>query len=101
MESEIKTYSKAFAEGFRFNNRNGVIGCNCRSRKLKNSNAVRIMLLDSKYVVDLILKRFLLGENGFRSKNADLKRLLIYRRHQVDFKWIKGTIITRRMNVVM
>jgi hypothetical protein len=25
MESEIKTYSKEFAEGFRFNNRNGVI----------------------------------------------------------------------------
>jgi hypothetical protein len=43
----------------------------------------------------------LVGRKRFRSKNADLwKRLLVIYRNQVDFKWIKGTII-RRMNVVM
>jgi hypothetical protein len=43
---------------------------------------------------------------GWEKKNLiekiDLwKLLVIYRKHQVDFKWIKGTIIIRRMNVVM
>jgi ribonuclease HI len=46
-------------------------------------------------VVDSVVKKWVLGweKKGFvNRKNSDLwKRfLIIYRKHQVDFKWIKG-----------
>jgi ribonuclease HI len=73
-----KTYSKEFYEGFR----------------LTTNNRMEL-LADSKYVVDSIVKKWVFGWEKKRfldRKNADLwKRLLvIYRKHEVDFKWIKG-----------
>jgi ribonuclease HI len=63
--------------------------------KLKNPNMKVLVVSDSKYVVDSVDKKWVLGweKKGFVDrKNADLwKRFLkIYRKHQVDFKWIKG-----------
>jgi ribonuclease HI len=54
-----------------------------------------LVVSDSKYVVDSVVKKWVLGweKKGFVDrKNSDLwKRfLLIYRKHQVDFKWVKG-----------
>jgi ribonuclease HI len=63
--------------------------------KLKNPNTKVLIVSDSKYVVDSVEKKWVFGweKKGFAGKkNPDLwKRfLLIYRKHQVDFKWIKG-----------
>jgi ribonuclease HI len=63
--------------------------------KLKNPNRKVLIVSDSKYVVDSVLKNWVFGweKKGFiGKKNPDLwKRFLIsYRKHQVDFKWIKG-----------
>ena len=54
-----------------------------------------LVISDSKYVVDSVEKKWVLGweKKGFvGKKNPDLwKRFLkIYRNHHVDFKWIKG-----------
>ena len=53
------------------------------------------MISDSKYVVDSVEKKWVFGweKIGFKNKkNPDLwmRFLKIYRKHQVDFKWIKG-----------
>ena len=53
------------------------------------------MVSDSKYVIDSVVKGWVFGweKKGFAGKkNPDLwKRfLVIYRKHTVDFKWIKG-----------
>ena len=50
---------------------------------------------DSKYVIDSVEKKWLFKweKNKFKGKkNSDLwKRfLLVYRKHNVNFKWIKG-----------
>ncbi len=63
--------------------------------KLKNPNMKVLVISDSKYVVDSVLKKWVFGweKKGFTGKkNPDLwKRfLIVYRKHQVDFKWIKG-----------
>ena len=63
--------------------------------KLKNPNMKVLVISDSKYVVDSVEKKWVLGwekKKFVGRKNADLwKRfLIIYRKHQVNFKWIKG-----------
>jgi ribonuclease HI len=63
--------------------------------KLKYSDTKVLVISDSKYVVDSVVKKWVLGweKKGFANrKNSDLwKRfLIIYRKHKVDFKWIKG-----------
>ena len=54
-----------------------------------------LVISDSKYVVDSVEKKWVFGweKKGYTGKkNPDLwKRFLIaYRKHKVDFKWIKG-----------
>ncbi|MGO4817343.1 ribonuclease HI [Flavobacterium sp. W22_SRS_FP1] len=92
-----KTYKKEFYEGFRLttNNRMELLAVIVGLEKLKNPNTRVLVVSDSKYVVDSVQKKWVLGweKKGFAArKNADLwKRLLaIYRKHKVDFKWIKG-----------
>jgi ribonuclease HI len=63
--------------------------------KLKNPNTTVLVISDSKYVVDSVEKKWVFGweKTGFKGKkNPDLwmRFLKIYRKHQVDFKWIKG-----------
>lgn len=97
MEWVGKPYRKEFFEGFRLttNNRMELLAVIVGLEKLKTPNTKVLVVSDSKYVVDSVEKKWVLGweKKGFTDrKNSDLwKRfLIIYRRHQVDFKWIKG-----------
>ena len=97
MELVGTTFKKEFYEGFRHttNNRMELLAVIVGLEKLKNPNMKVLVVSDSKYVVDSVEKKWVLGweKKGFKDrKNFDLwKRfLIIYRKHQVDFKWIKG-----------
>ena len=97
MEWVGKPYRKEFFEGFRLttNNRMDLLAVIVGLEKLKTPNTKVLVVSDSKYVVDSVEKKWVLGweKKGFADrKNSDLwKRfLIIYRKHQVDFKWIKG-----------
>jgi ribonuclease HI len=97
MEMLGTSYKKEFYEGFRHttNNRMELLGVIVALEKIKLNNASVLVQSDSKYVVDAVEKKWVLGweKKGFTGKkNADLwKRFLkIYRKHQVDFSWIKG-----------
>jgi len=90
-------HKKEFYEGFRHttNNRMELLAVIVGLEKLKNQNMKVLVVSDSKYVVDSVVKKWVFGweKKGFSGKkNPDLwKRfLLIYRKHQVDFQWIKG-----------
>jgi ribonuclease HI len=90
-------HKKEFYEGFRHttNNRMELLGVIVGLEKLKTANMKVLVISDSKYVVDSVMKQWVFGweKKGFiGKKNPDLwKRfLIIYRKHQVDFKWIKG-----------
>jgi len=94
---EGQTFRKEFFEGFRLttNNRMELLAVIVGLEKLKKPNAKVLVVSDSKYVVDSVVKKWVFGwekKKFVDRKNADLwKRLLIiYRKHQVDFKWIKG-----------
>jgi ribonuclease HI len=97
MEWVGKPYRKEFYEGFRLttNNRMELLGVIIGLEKLKNANTHVLVVSDSKYVVDSIEKKWVFGweKKGFLGKkNPDLwKRfLVVYRKHHVDFKWVKG-----------
>lgn len=88
---------KEFYEGFRHttNNRMELLGVIVALEKLKNPNMKVLVVSDSKYVIDAVEKKWVFGwekKEFVGKKNPDLwKRfLIIYRKHQVDFKWIKG-----------
>ena|SRR5690606_25991460 len=97
MEWVGKPYHKEFYEGFRLttNNRMELLAVIVGLEKLKNPNTKVLVVSDSKYVVDAVLKGWLFGweKKGFAGKkNPDLwsRFLKVYRNHKVDFKWIKG-----------
>jgi ribonuclease HI len=97
MELVGTPHKKEFYEGFRHttNNRMELLAVIVGLEKLKNHNMKVLVVSDSKYVVDSVLKKWVFGweKKGFQGKkNPDLwKRfLLVYKKHQVDFKWIKG-----------
>jgi len=90
-------YRKEFYEGFRLttNNRMELLAVIVGLEKLKNTNTAVLVVSDSKYVVDAVNKGWVFGweKKGFAGKkNPDLwmRFLKAYRRHKVDFKWIKG-----------
>ena len=92
-----KPYKKEFYEGFRHttNNRMELLAVIVGLEKLKNANTNVLVVSDSKYVVDSVVKGWVFGweKKGFTGKkNPDLwlRFLKIYRKHTVDFKWIKG-----------
>ncbi len=97
MELVGTPHKKEFYEGFRHttNNRMELLAVIVGLEKLKNPNMKVLVVSDSKYVVDSVEKKWVLGweKKGFTDrKNSDLwKRfLIVYRKHQVNFKWIKG-----------
>ena len=97
MEWVGKPYKKEFYEGFRLttNNRMELLAVIVGLEKLKNPNTRVLVVSDSKYVVDSVVKKWVFGweKKGFvGKKNPDLwqRFLKIYRIHSVDFKWIKG-----------
>ena len=97
MEWVGRPYRKEFYEGFRLttNNRMELLAVIVGLEKLKLPNTRVLVISDSKYVVDSVTKGWVFGweKKGYKDKkNPDLWRrfLIIYRKHQVDFKWIKG-----------
>lgn len=97
MELVGSKYKKEFYEGFRHttNNRMELLAVIVGLEKLKNPNTKVLVISDSKYVVDSVEKKWVFGwekKNFTGKKNPDLwmRFLKIYRKHQVDFKWIKG-----------
>ena len=97
MELVGTNYKKEFYEGFRLttNNRMEFLAVIVGLEKLKNHNMTVLVISDSKYVVDAVEKKWVFGwekKNFTGKKNPDLwiRFLKVYRKHQVDFKWIKG-----------
>lgn len=97
MELVGSPYKKEFYEGFRLttNNRMELLAVIVGLEKLKTAQTSVLVISDSKYVVDSVSKGWVFGweKKGYKDKkNPDLwKRfLIIYRKHKVDFKWIKG-----------
>lgn len=90
-------YRKEFYEGFRLttNNRMELLAVIVGLEKLKKPNMKVLVVSDSKYVIDSVVKGWVFGwekKDFTGKKNPDLwmRFLKIYRKHQVDFKWIKG-----------
>ena len=97
MELVGTPYKKEFYEGFRYttNNRMELLAVIVGLEKLKNENMTVLVVSDSKYVVNAVEKKWVFGweKINFKGKkNPDLwlRFLKIYRKHQVQFKWIKG-----------
>jgi ribonuclease HI len=97
MELVGTPYKKEFYEGFRHttNNRMELLAVIVGLEKIKNPKMKVLVISDSKYVVDAVEKKWVFGwekKNFNGKKNPDLwmRFLKIYRKHQVDFKWIKG-----------
>lgn len=97
MEWVGKPYRKEFYEGFKLttNNRMELLAVIVGLEKLKNTGTKVLVVSDSKYVVDSVLKSWVFNweKKGFAGKkNPDLwmRFLIVYRKQEVDFKWIKG-----------
>ena len=97
MEWVGKPYRKEFSQGYKHttNNRMELLAVIEALRKLKNPNTQVLVFTDSKYVVDSVQKGWVFNweKKGFKEKkNPDLwmQFLKEYRKHQVQFKWIKG-----------
>lgn len=97
MELAGTSYKKEYFEGFRHttNNRMELLAVIVALEKLKDSKISALVVSDSKYVIDSVVKGWVFGweKKGFAGKkNPDLwiRFLQIYRKHKVDFKWIKG-----------
>lgn len=97
MEWVGKPYRKEFSQGFKHttNNRMELLAVIEALRKLKNPNTQVLVFTDSKYVVDSVQKGWVFNweKKGFKEKkNPDLWKQFLkeYRKHQVQFKWIKG-----------
>ncbi|MCG9971081.1 ribonuclease HI [Christiangramia crocea] len=97
MEWVGKPYKKEFSEGFKLttNNRMELLAVIEGLRKLKKPGLHVKVFTDSKYVADAVTKGWVFGweKKGFvNRKNSDLwiDFLKEYRKHKVDFHWIKG-----------
>jgi ribonuclease HI len=97
MEWVGKPYTKEFSKGFQntTNNRMELMAVIVALEKLRSDKFDVTVFSDSKYVVDAVDKKWVFGweKKGFKDKkNVDLwKRFLkVYRRHNVNFEWIKG-----------
>lgn len=63
--------------------------------QLKNPGSKVVIHSDSKYVVDSVEKKWVFGwekKNFSGKKNSDLwmRFLLVFRKHNVRFSWVKG-----------
>ncbi len=97
MQVQGTIYKKEFFKGFRrtTNNRMELLAVIVALEKLTKANQEVLVTTDSKYVVDSVEKKWVLGweKKQFKGKkNPDLwKRFLkIYRKHNVSFQWVKG-----------
>ncbi len=90
-------YRKELSGGFRLttNNRMELLAVIVGLEALKFEGSEVTIYSDSKYVVDSVNKKWVFGweKKGFKDKkNPDLwqRFLRIYRRHTVNFVWVKG-----------
>ena len=97
MEMVGTPYKKEFYEGFRLstNNRMELLAVIVGLERLKNPKTKVLVVSDSKYVVDAVEKRWVFQWEKIHFKNKKnpdlwLRFLKVYRKHQVDFKWVKG-----------
>ena len=88
---------KEMSEGFRLttNNRMELLAVIVGLEALTRDGVEVDVYSDSKYVVDAVEKRWVFGweKKGYKDKkNSDLwqRFLRVYRRHQVQFHWVKG-----------
>ena len=98
-------HRKEISEGFRLttNNRMELMSVCVGLESLKNPGSHVTVYSDSKYVVDAVEKKWVFGwekKNFHQKANPDLwKRfLLIYRKHQVRFVWVKGHATNKENN---
>lgn len=97
MEWVGRPYKKEFSEGFRktTNNRMELLAVIIALEQLKKEGLEILVISDSKYVIDSVVKGWVFGwvKKGFKDKkNPDLwKRFLkVYKKHKVKFEWVKG-----------
>ena len=97
MEWVGKNYKKEFSEGFKktTNNRMELLAVIVALEKMKTDEVEITIFSDSKYVVDAVEKKWLLGwqRKQFKGvKNPDLwKRFLkTYNPKNSKFEWVKG-----------
>ena len=90
-------YRKELSQGFRrtTNNRMELMAVCVGLEALRFPNSQVTIYSDSKYVVDAVTKRWVFGWEQKRfvgKKNPDLwqRFLRSYRKHQVQFVWVKG-----------
>jgi ribonuclease HI len=90
-------YEKELSGGFRrtTNNRMELLAVIVALEAIKQPGADVVVYSDSKYVVEAVEQRWVLGweKKGFAKKaNPDLwqRFLKVYRQHRVKFVWIKG-----------
>jgi len=88
---------KEYSEGFRLttNNRMELLAVIVALELLKKPDQSVQVFSDSKYVVDAVEKGWVFNwekKKFSKAKNSDLwKRfLVVYRKHQVKFNWVKG-----------
>lgn len=90
-------YKKELSQGFRktTNNRMELMAVIVGLEQINKADQDVLVVSDSKYVVDAINLKWLIGwqKKQFKGvKNPDLwqRFLKVYRNHQVTFQWIKG-----------
>ena len=90
-------YRKEISQGFRLttNNRMELLAVIIGLEALKKPGMNVTIYSDSKYVVDSVEKKWIIGwlKKGFKDKkNKDLwlRFLEVYKQHTVKFVWIKG-----------
>ncbi|MCB0734439.1 MAG: ribonuclease HI [Flavobacteriales bacterium] len=90
-------HRKELSEGFRMttNNRMELLAVIVALEALKKPKLNVLIYSDSKYVVDAVEKKWVLGwekKNFEKKANPDLWRrfLRVYRQQNVLFKWVKG-----------
>jgi len=90
-------HRKEMAQGYKCttNNRMELLAVIVGLEALKNSGSYVTVYSDSKYVVDAVEKKWVFGwekKNFAKKANPDLwmRFLKAFRRHKVNFIWIKG-----------
>jgi ribonuclease HI len=90
-------HRKELAQGYRktTNNRMELLAVIVALETIKIENANVLITSDSKYVIDSVEKKWILGwvkKNWKDVKNPDLwqRFLVVYKKHSVKFKWVKG-----------
>lgn len=90
-------YYKELSQGYRktTNNRMELLAAIVGLEALTKEGLTVLVVSDSKYVVDAVAKKWVFGWEKKRfagKKNPDLwiRFLKVYRKHQVQFQWIKG-----------